>query len=279
MRSSYAECAEGAARLAGELIREKLGHAERIGEKSSASDLVTEVDKEAQKRIERYIQQVYPHHDFLGEEAVLPGAAASAAALEAAREAEYLWIIDPIDGTTNFIHGFPFCSVSIALAHRGELIVGVIYDPLHDELFRAVRGQGATLNGRPLRVSKEERLQQALLATGFAGDPHGTRQANLRGVLSLALRVRSIRTAGSAALHLAYVAAGRLSGFWEVDLNAWDVAAGSLLVQEAGGQVSDTRGCAYNLAVRHIVASNGLIHKELLRVLKEERATGFADEE
>jgi myo-inositol-1(or 4)-monophosphatase len=275
MYSPLAQCAEEAARKAGALIREKIGHASQIKEKSSASDLVTEVDKESQALIVEHVLSRFPDHRILGEEDVAPGASASAEALEKARMAEYLWIIDPIDGTTNFIHAFPFCGVSIAVAHRGEVVAGVVYDPIREELFRAVRGKGATCNGQPLHVSAEKRLEQALLAGGFAGDPDGARKANLRGLLSLVPHVRSIRTAGSAALHLAYVAAGRLSGFWEIDLNAWDLAAGCLLVEEAGGQVTDTRGEAYSLAVRHIVATNGHIHEGVLHILQEAGATGF----
>ncbi|GIM45000.1 inositol monophosphatase [Collibacillus ludicampi] len=275
MYRSFVQCAEEAARKAGALIKEKIGQASEIREKTSASDLVTEVDKASQEIIEKHVLSVFPQHTILGEEDVAPGAYASVEALEKARKAEYLWIIDPIDGTTNFIHAFPFCCVSIALAHRGEVIAGVVYDPVRDELFRAVRGEGATCNGKPLRVSAEDRLENALLAGGFAGEPEGARKTNLRGLMALVPHVRSIRTAGSAALHLAYVAAGRLSGFWEIDLNAWDLAAGCLLVQEAGGQVTDTAGNAYTLAVRHVLATNGRIHQDVLHILKESEATGF----
>jgi myo-inositol-1(or 4)-monophosphatase len=182
--------------------------------------------------------------------------------------------VDPIDGTTNFVHGFPGCSVSIALAYRGEVIVGVIYDPLHDEMFTASKNQGAFLNGNPIQVSKEDSLAISLLATGFPGDKQWAREVNLRGMAALVPICRNIRAVGSAALHLAYVACGRLSGFWEIDLNAWDLAAGSLIVQEAGGNVTDTLGSEYALDVRHIAATNGKIHNELVRVLKQADATG-----
>lgn len=271
----FARYAEQAARQAGALVREKIGHANQIGQKTSAADLVTEVDKASQKIIEEHLLSSFPDHKILGEESVAPGTDASVKALEAAKNEEYLWIIDPIDGTTNFVHGFPFCCVSIALAHRGELIVGQIYDPLRDELFTAIRGKGATCNGNPLRVSTEDCLQHSLLATGFAGASEELKKAQMQGLLSFIPASRSVRTSGSAALHLAYVAAGRLSGFWELDLNVWDLAAGCLLVQESGGQVSDIEGGAYSIGVRHVLATNGLIHKEMLQILKDNVATGI----
>ncbi len=142
---------------------------------------------------------------------------------------EYLWIVDPIDGTTNFVHGFPFYSVSIALAHKGEVIVGVVYDPSRDELFVAEKGKGAYMHGKKTEVSlKMRRYSRSLIATGFPADRDGALPINLKGVQALSPKVRNIRVAGSAALHLAYVAAGRLSGFWEIGLNAWDIAAGAL---------------------------------------------------
>lgn len=275
MYDRFAGVAEAAAREAGQLIRERIGQAKEVGEKASNFDLVTEVDKQSEAVIRTELLAAFPEHKILGEEGVAPGSQASAEALSKALSAEYLWIVDPIDGTTNFVHGFPGCTVSIALAHRGEVIVGVIYDPLRDEMFSASRNQGAYLNGNRIAVSQEDSLQTSLLATGFPGDKEWAREINLRGIAALSPICRNIRAAGSAALHLAYVACGRLSGFWEIDLNAWDLAAGSLLVQEAGGAVTDTEGETYSLDVRHIAATNGRIHDELVRVLKQADATGF----
>ncbi|MFC4767757.1 inositol monophosphatase family protein [Effusibacillus consociatus] len=275
MHDRFSGVAEAAAREAGHLIRERIGRAREVGEKTSNVDLVTEVDKQSEAVIRTELLAAFPEHKILGEEGVAPGSAASAEALNKALSAEYLWIVDPIDGTTNFVHGLPGCTVSIALAHRGEVIVGVIYDPLRDEMFTASRNQGAFLNGTPISVSKEDNLGVSLLATGFPGDKEWAREVNLRGMVALSPICRNIRAIGSAALHLAYVACGRLSGFWEIDLNAWDMAAGSLLVQEAGGTVTNTAGVDYSLDVRHIAASNGLIHTELIRALKQSDATGL----
>lgn len=275
MYDRFAGVAEAAAREAGHLIRERIGQAREIGEKTSNVDLVTEVDKQSEAVIRTELLAAFPEHKILGEEGVAPGSEASAEALNKALSAEYLWIVDPIDGTTNFVHGFPGCSVSIALAYREEVIVGVIYDPLRDEMFTASKEQGAFVNGERIRVSQEDILEVSLLATGFPGDKGWAREVNLRGMTALTPMCRNIRAVGSAALHLAYVACGRLSGFWEIDLNAWDLAAGSLLVQEAGGKVTDTEGDDYALHVRHIAASNGNIHNEFIRVLQQADATGL----
>jgi myo-inositol-1(or 4)-monophosphatase len=183
-------------------------------------------------------------------------------------DAEYLWIVDPVDGTTNYVHGFPFYSVSIALAYRGQVIVGVVYDPSRDELFVAERGKGAYVHGRKMSVSSEKTLSQSLIATGFPADPIVALPANLKNMQALAPKVRNLRVAGSAALHLAYVAAGRLSGFWEHNLSAWDIAAGALLVEEAGGRMSDMENGPYRLAVRNVAATNGWIHEELIQELQ-----------
>jgi len=247
---------------AGEWIKTKLGAYENLQSKTSSQDLVTEVDKGAELLITKLIKTYFPSHAILGEESVEPGADASIRATEKMKDEEYLWIIDPIDGTTNFVHGFPFFCVSIALAHRGEVIAGVIYDPLRDELFVAEKDKGAYLKSKQLHVSPERQLSDSLLASGFPPQERGV--AHLQKVAGVVPKVRNLRTSGSAALHLAYVAAGRLSGFWEPNLNAWDMAAGILLVQEAGGRVTDIEGGPYTLMVRDVVATNGLIHDELL---------------
>jgi myo-inositol-1(or 4)-monophosphatase len=272
---SFTAVAINTASKAGEWIKSKLGDINKVDTKYSSHDLVTEVDKGSEMMIRNLIMTHFPSHSFLGEEGVEPGPAASAKALQEVSEEEYVWIVDPIDGTTNFVHGFPFFTVSIALAYRGEVIVGVVYDPSRDELFVAEKGKGAYLHGRKTRVSSEAELVDSLIATGFPADRYGALSVNLRGIQALAPQVRNIRMAGSAALHLAYVAAGRLSGFWEIGLNSWDIAAGALLIQESGGKVTDTEGRPYTLAVRNIMATNSKIHDELKQQLVEAKGTGF----
>ena len=272
---SFTAVAINCAAKAGEWIKSRQGTVKQLSTKTSAQDIVTEVDKGAEQMIRRLILTHFPDHAILGEEGVEPGAEASERALKAAEKEPYLWIIDPVDGTTNYVHGFPFYSVSIALAHEGEVILGVIYDPTRDELFIAEKGKGAYVHGNPTRVSGEETLSECLLATGFPLDPEFNLPQNMAGLQALLPKVRNIRAGGSAALHMAYVAAGRLSGYWEVGLNAWDVAAGALLIQESGGKVTDTEGKPYNLAVRNIAATNGAVHQDLLDTLAAAGATGF----
>jgi myo-inositol-1(or 4)-monophosphatase len=270
---SFTAVAINCASKAGEWIKMKLGNHASLDIKYSSHDLVTEVDKGSERLIKNLILTHFPHHSFLGEEGVEPGPEASARALENIRDAEYLWIVDPIDGTTNYVHGFPYFCVSIALAHNGEVIVGVIYDPMRDELFVAEKGKGAYVHGKRMQVSADDTLRGSLVATGLPADHHYALPLNLKGIQAVAPQVRNLRIAGSAALHMAYVAAGRLSGFWEIGLNSWDLAAGSLLVQESGGVVSNTLGKPYDLGVRNVVASNGLIQEELIKALAEAEAS------
>ena len=272
---SFTAVAINTAAKAGQWIKSKLGDINRVDTKYSSQDLVTEVDKGTEKLIRNLIMTHFPDHSILGEEGVEPGPEASAKALQAMSDEEYLWIVDPIDGTTNFVHGFPFYSVSIALAHKGEIIVGVVYDPSRDELFVAEKGKGAYMHGNKTTVSLDSKLSESLVATGFPADRDGALPINLKGTLALAPKVRNLRSGGSAALHMAYVAAGRLSGFWEIGLSAWDIAAGSLLIQESGGKVSDTAGNPYQLSVRNVLATNGQIHDELQQELAGAGATGL----
>ncbi|HZG83465.1 inositol monophosphatase family protein [Paenibacillus sp.] len=265
---SFTAVAVNMAAKAGEYMKSKLGQATDVRVKTSPHDLVTEVDKGTEILIRKIIHTYFPTHDILGEEGVEPGAEASRLALEAVKDREYVWIVDPIDGTTNFIHGLPFYSVSIALAHRGEVIVGVVYDPSRDELFVAEKGKGAYVHGKRIQVSPEEELAGSLVATGFPTDRQHVLPLALKQIESVAPRVRNIRAGGSAALHLAYVAAGRLTGFWEANLNAWDIAAGMLLVQEAGGKVTDMNGEPYGLHVRDVAATNGRIHDDLIAAIR-----------
>ncbi|RCW51843.1 inositol monophosphatase family protein [Paenibacillus prosopidis] len=269
---SFTAVAINCASKAGEWIKTKLGNYASLDIKYSSHDLVTEIDKGSERLIRNLVLTHFPHHSFLGEEGVEPGPEASTRALEDVREAEYLWIVDPIDGTTNFVHGFPYFCVSIALAYNGEVIVGVVYDPMRDELFVAEKGKGAYVHGKRMQVSKEETLRGSLVATGLPAEHQYALPLNLKGIQAVAPKVRNLRIAGSAALHLAYVASGRLSGFWEIGLNSWDLAAGSLLIQESGGVVSDTFGKPYELGVRNVVASNGLIQEELIAALAEAKA-------
>jgi myo-inositol-1(or 4)-monophosphatase len=271
---SFTAVAINTASKAGEWVKTKLGAYQQLDLKASPSDLVTEVDKGAEALIRNLLNTHFPHHDILGEEGVKPGSEASRRAIHEMKDSEYLWIVDPIDGTTNFVHGFPYFSISIALAHKGEVIVGVVYDPNRDEMFVGEKGKGAYVRGRRMRVSKESALSESLIASGLPADREAALPANLAGIEAIAPKVRNIRLAGSAALHMAYVAAGRLSGFWEIGLNTWDMAAGKLLVEEAGGTVTDTVGRPYRLETRNVVATNGSIHESLLQALDEANATG-----
>jgi myo-inositol-1(or 4)-monophosphatase len=266
---SFTAVAINTASKAGEWVQSKLGDFNSLNMKYSPQDLVTEVDKGAEKMIRNLIQTHFPNHSILGEEGVEPGPAASVQALEKLSDAEYLWIVDPLDGTTNFVHGFPFFSVSIALAYKGEVIVGVVYNPVHDEMFVAEKGKGAYVRGKRMNVSAETKLLESLIATGLPADRQGALPVNLQGLNALCPKVRNIRVAGSAALHMAYVAAGRLSGFWEIGLNSWDIAAGALLIKESGGSVTDTEGNPYTLNVRNVLSSNGHIHEEFQRELMQ----------
>ena len=193
--------------------------------------------------------------------------------LENVLDSEYVWIVDPIDGTTNFVHGFPFFVVSIALVHRGEVIVGVVYDPSANELFVAEKGKGAYVHGNRMSVSGDEKLRESLVATGFPAEHLEALPRNLAQLQRVAPKVRNIRSSGSAALHLAYVANGRLSGFWEIGLNSWDIAAGALLVQESGGTIGDIDGTPYHIGVRNIIATNGQFTRSSVRSSKADCST------
>lgn len=258
----FEAAAIAAAKEAGVLIRGSLGSFAELDTKLSAHDLVTDVDRASERLISQALLSRFPDHTLIGEEGV--GGAAR-------EDAEYTWIVDPIDGTTNFVHGVPCVAVSIALARRGEPVVGVVYDVMRDEVFHGRRGEGAFVNGRRIAVSTETDLGASMLATGFSTIAHW-RRLDVAALAAFAPQARSLRSLGSAALHLAYVAAGRIQGFWEHHLNAWDVAAGALLVREAGGRMTNVDGTEYQLADRDIVATNGPIHDKVLRVLHEVKA-------
>jgi myo-inositol-1(or 4)-monophosphatase len=228
-------------------------------------DLVTDTDKKSEAAIVAAIRRLFPEHAILAEEGGEEGAGAGGAGVDTP---EWRWVIDPLDGTTNFAHRYPFFCVSIALERAGERALGVVYDPLRDECFAARRGGGASLNGAPIAVTREGRLERALAATGFAYDVHDRPEETLRFFAPFLSRVQGVRRDGSAALNLAYVACGRFDLFWEVKLHAWDVAAGALLVEEAGGRVTDFSGGAMPNDGLEVAASNGALHAALLAVLE-----------
>jgi len=250
------ELAVALARRAGALQRERFETELEVHTKRTAIDLVTEIDRACEALIVEALALERPDDAVLGEEGSAHGAA----------DAEWRWIIDPLDGTTNYAHGYPCFCVSIGVEHRGERAVGVVYQPLLDELFHAVRGAGAYLNGRRLHVSRENDLSRALLVTGFSYDVHTSIDDNVRQFTMAVKAARGVRRDGSAALDLCYVAAGRCDGFWEFNLRPWDIAAGILLVEEAGGCVSDIRG-GPPAAGESVLASNGVLHSALLELL------------
>lgn len=252
------EVAIAAARRGGEVIRQDLGTRPLASVKSSPSDLVTVVDRASERAIRQAIGEAFPDHAVLGEE---EGGTAT--------EAEYLWVVDPLDGTNNFVQTLPFYAVSIALAHRGQLVAGVIYDPVRDELFAAEVGMGATLNGHPIAVDPAAKLADAIVSTRTPYDHGRALVDNLEAYGACAARCRNMRNLGAAALEMAWVACGRLTAYWEMQLNAWDRAAGALLIAEAGGLVTGPDGRPAPLLPRcGVVASNGRIHQELVNLIR-----------
>ncbi len=246
------------AREAGALQRERYATELVIETKSAAVDLVTEVDRACEAIVVEGISTARPDDAILAEEGSgveRPGA-------------ELRWIVDPLDGTTNYAHAYPRFCVSIGVVRAGEPWLGVVYDPLLDELYEAERGAGARLNGKGIRVSPETDLSKGLLATGFAYDRRKSEEDNITQFASFLKAARALRRDGSAALDLCYVAAGRFDGFWEFKLQPWDVAAGCLIVEEAGGRTSDAEGGSGHWSGRAVVASNGALHEPMLDVLR-----------
>lgn len=249
-----------AAKEAGKFLKKNLGKVRQIDLKSGQErNLVTEIDKKSEELIVNIIKKHYPNHDILAEES----------GSKHGSKSDYKWIIDPLDGTTNFTHGLPIFCVSIGLERKGEIILGAIYDPNFDELFTAEKGRGAFLNGRRLRVSTTKELKSSLLVTGFPYNINENPDHCIEHFVNFLLNAQAIRRMGSAALDLAYVAAGRYDGFWEVNLNPWDMAAGVLLVKEAGGEITNFTGTDIDIYGKQIVASNKSIHKEMLEILKK----------
>jgi myo-inositol-1(or 4)-monophosphatase len=247
------------ARDAGRLLAERFGRNLRISNKSEL-DLVTESDLASERLIIDRIKTHYPRHAILAEES------GENAPATAGAQSDWRWIIDPLDGTTNYAHGYPCFCVSMGLERNGTMEVGVIYDPLRDEVFSAERGQGAALNDKRIHVSATPNLSSALLCTGF---PYDVRERGefARHFSNFIMNAQGVRRDGAAALDLAYVAAGRFDGFWEEGLKPWDVAAGMLLIEEAGGRVSDYKNQPLNIFTPPILATNGLIHEQMMRVL------------
>ncbi len=248
-----------AARQAGAILAECTRAGFRI-EHKELINLVTDADHQAEQRIIDVVNKAFPSHPVLAEERGLTKQSPS----------RYKWIIDPLDGTTNFAHEFPAYCVSIGVEYDGREIVGVVYDPTRDELFSAQLGHGARLNGAPICVSSTNHLDRALLVTGFAYDIRETRNNNLNHFARFALKVQGLRRTGTAALDLCYVAAGRFDGFWEVKLNPWDMAAGVLILREAGGRVTDFAGTTHSIYGQELVASNGPLHQAMIDVLRED---------
>jgi myo-inositol-1(or 4)-monophosphatase len=228
-------------------------------EYKAAVNLVTDADRAVEDCIVSAIHRSFPDHRVLAEEGGALGTNSS----------PYQWIIDPLDGTTNFAHGFPFYSISIGLEYAGACVLGVVLDPVRNELFTAEDGTGAFLNGMKIRVSRTEKLDQSLLVTGFAYDIRDNSDNNLDHFVRLSLHAQGVRRTGSAALDLCYVAAGRFDGFWEVKLNPWDMAAGFVILKEAGGIATSFAKDTFSIYGQQLVATNGLIHDELLRLLNQ----------
>jgi myo-inositol-1(or 4)-monophosphatase len=253
---NHLETAVEIAREAGALLAELFKGPIEITYKRR-SDLVTQADRRSEALIVERLRKHFPEHDIVGEE----GGGRQT-------NAEYCWYVDPLDGTTNFAHGFPVFCVTLGLARRGEVVAGVVFDPLRDELFTSERGAGAFLNGDRIRVSETASLSDSLLATGFPPFARN-HDVNIQLYFRFTMLSHGIRRAGSAALDLCSVACGRFEGFWELKLNPWDKAAGSLLVTEAGGRVSDLNGGPFELHRDAIFASNGLVHEQMLPVFAE----------
>lgn len=253
---NFLEIAKQAALISGEIQMKKLGKVEDIQFKGEIN-LVTEVDQACEKEIISILHQEFPTHDILAEE----GSGTR-------KDSEYKWIIDPLDGTTNFAHGYPLFCTSIALEQKGEIIVGVVYEPNLKELFVAEKGSGATLNDQKIQISQVSELKKAMVATGFAYNVAKDKNNNLNHFENFIMNAQAVRRDGVAAIDLCYVAAGRYDGFWELNLFPWDVAAGSLILREAGGKVSDFHGNSFNIYSKEILSSNQKLHSEMVKILQ-----------
>jgi myo-inositol-1(or 4)-monophosphatase len=244
------------AKEAGEIVRNGFGKKLKIEYKSNETNLVTEIDKASEKYITDFIKKNYPGHDILAEESG-----------ENKSGSEYLWVVDPLDGTTNFAHGLPIFSVSIGLQRNGKTIMGVVYDVMQDITYFAEEGSGSYANSERLKVSLNDKVNHSVLVTGFPYNIYDNPENALEKFSALTKRARAIRRLGSAALDLCYVAKGVFDGFWELYLHPWDICAGMLIVEEAGGTVTDFNGSEIDIYAKRILASNKAIHKNLMEII------------
>ncbi|MCG2710975.1 MAG: inositol monophosphatase [Candidatus Omnitrophica bacterium] len=249
------KAAKDAALCAGIMIKSRIGKLKKVRYKG-AINIVTDVDEKAEDMIVKKLRREFPDYGILAEER------------PEEKKGDCKWIIDPLDGTTNFAHGFPFFAVSIALEKKGEIMMGVVYDPVHDELFSARKGKGAFLNQKRICTSPVKDIKKSLLATGFSYTFKDKKNNNINNFNNFLMAAMAIRRAGAATIDLCYVACGRLDGFWELDLCPWDTAAASLIVKEAGGKVTAFDGEKFDHYGNTALASNGLIHKKMLGILK-----------
>ena len=256
--NEYKKFIEDLAKDAGAFLKKRVGKIKKVSYKGRMN-LVTDVDKRCEDLILRKIKNAYPDHRILSEESGKGGA----------NKSEWLWLIDPLDGTTNYVHGFNFFCVSIALMKNDVLFAGAIYDPIRNELFSAAKDAGAFLNHKRIKVSGVGRLDEALLSTGFPYKLGDSMKQNINNFIKFMMKSQAVRRPGSAALDLCYVASGRFDGFWEMELSPWDTAAGVLVVKEAGGHVSNFKNEPFSPFMKQIVATNKKLHKKMLDVLKK----------
>lgn len=249
-----------ATKEAGKIIQQYFQGSFNIENKEGINNLVTEVDKHSEKAIIDIIRKNYPGHSIISEEVG-----------EMLQESDYQWIIDPIDGTVNFAHGIPICCVSIGLKHKDELLLGAVYNPMMNELFFAEKGKGAYLNDKPIRVSSKTNFAKACLVTGFPYKWPNSSEHPIRVFERFILEGLPVRRLGSAAIDLCWVACGRFDGFWEYNLSSWDVAAGYLIVQEAGGRITNFDGAPYSVFDKETLATNGHIHEDMLRLIRNKK--------
>ncbi len=252
---NYLNVAKEAAREAGEILLENLGKVKEIEFKAKNS-LVTEIDMLSEELIINKIKSNFPSHDLFAEESG-----------RHSESSDYVWLIDPIDGTTNYAHAYPFFSISIALEISGVVDMGLVYDPVKDEMFTAERGKGAYLNDEPIRVSKSHAIEHCHVCTGFMHEVEWMVEANIRHFGNFIRRARAVRRDGSAALDVCYVACGRFDGFWELGLNPWDTAAAVLILKEAGGYVTTFTGGEYSIYMKEILGSNSIVHEQMIEIL------------
>lgn len=255
--SDWAFLAKEIALEGGEILKKYWGHVRNVQNKSTQGDLVTEADKDSETFLIQKLQTHFPQHGILAEES----------GGDSIGQKEFQWIIDPLDGTTNFTHQFPFVAISLGLVYQAKPILGVVYNPIMNELFMAAEGRGAYLNDRPIQVSSTPLLEESLLASGFSYDRRERQDNNYKEFCEFTNLTQGVRRAGAASLDLASVALGRLDGYWEKGLKAWDIAAGIILVREAGGIATDYDLSPVNLESGRILASNGYLHQQMSQTL------------